>query len=129
MTVLTALATWVELDVLRGVAYYEEFSLFQNIGTEAAPVLGDPLDLTDWPLALAMIDVAADQAIVRGSAAVVSANPARVSLAIPVAELDRAFDSGNRSRPLHVTLKAQNTAATRERVLLNGIIRVRESGY
>lgn len=129
MTVETYVATWVEIEAIRGVSYYEEFSLFANTGTEAAPTMGDPLDLDDWPSIIVMIDVAADQTIVRGTVDYVSNNPARFWVNINYVELDKAFDAANRSRPLHYTVKALNTAGTQERPLQNGIIRVRESGY
>lgn len=122
-------ASQMELEATRGVSFYEEFDLLQNAGTEAAPVAGAPEDLTDWPTLVAMLDVAADQTLVRGVATMVSAAAGRFSLTVDYAELDRAFDTRNNSRPLHVTVKALNSAATRERVILNGVMRVRESGY
>lgn len=122
-------ANRMEIEATRGVSFYEEYDLVENDGTEAAPIAGDAVDLTDWPTVVAMLDVAADQTIVRGTAAIVSAAAGRFSLSVNYEELDRAFDTRNNSRPLHVTVKALNSAATQERVLLNGVMRVRESGY
>jgi hypothetical protein len=130
LAVEIVVASEVEIEATRGVSYYEEFSLYANDGTAGAPIQGDGLDLSDWPGLVLMADVIADQQIVRGTTAYIFTAPvARISVAIPYAELDRAFDSSNNSRPMHVTVKAGNTAGTIERVLLNGVLRVSESGY
>ena len=69
MAVEITVADRVEIEAIRGVRYYEEFSLFENDGTEASPITGAALDLTDWPWIVAMMDVIVDQTLVRAIAA------------------------------------------------------------
>lgn len=123
------LASEVELVAYRGVRYYEEFTVRENLGTAVQPIAGDPVDLTLWSRVASSCDVsgANPREAVPSAAAVVSLLDGRFSLQIEAADTQRAFD-GEASRPLRVTVVAFN-AALQWRVLLNGTIRVEETGF
>lgn len=124
-----ALASEVELVGYRGVRYYEEFTIRENLGSEVAPIAGKVVDLTLWSRVASSCDVSGvtPRIPVPSAASVVSLTDGRFSLQIEASDTQRAFD-GDAARPVRVTVVAFN-AANQWRVLLNGVLRFEETGF
>jgi hypothetical protein len=120
--------------VIRGVAFNEGISLYENTGTNAAPTAGDGLDLSAWPglqLAARPEGLEGAQYAIRGTVVYEFQNPARIRIAISALELEKAVidtPTGAELRPVRITVRAVD-AALQERVVLNGVLQLLPGGF
>lgn len=119
---------------IRGVAFNEGISLYVNGGTYSAPGAGDGLDLSGWTLiAVAAHPVGLEgvQYALRGTVIYEFTNPARILLAFPASELEKAVvptPTGVELRPIRLTVRATN-AALQQRTVLQGVIHLLPGGF
>lgn len=119
---------------VRGVAFSEGISLYENAGTFAAPVAGDGLDLSAWPnvqIAARPEGLEGVEHIIRATVIYEFQAPARIRVTIPALELEKAVvdtPTGAELRPIRITVRAIN-AAGQERTILNGVLPLLPGGF